>query len=159
MGTAARGIRPEDPGRESAGAGSRGFALLLALAVLLIIAVVLAAVFRTALATKGSMQRERRLIELRAASDAALAETLAALEERSSFSGFGQHSFSGAVLSSSVRISGGGRREVVATAVKNGWSMTLTATIRIDRDGHVWIESWNRSPARPAGRGGVNRVG
>ena len=145
-------------GRESAGGRARGFALLLALAILLIVAIVLALAFRAAYGSKNAMQRERRLIELRAASDAALAETLAALEERSSFSGFAVHRFGRAALSSSVTGMGSRRRRVEATAVEDGWRMTLTATVRIDDDGKVWIETWDRSPARPARGGSVSEL-
>jgi len=129
---------------------SRGFALLLALAVLLLEAVALLLAFRAVLSGKVAMQRERRLIELRAASDAALAETMAALEESSAFSGFARHSFAGGCLSSEVRTRPEGTLEVFATATRNGWGMSLTVTVTIDQQGKARIIDWTRSPVYPA---------
>jgi len=131
----------------------RGFALLLALAVLLLVGAAVLLAFRTALSGKNALQRERRLIELRAASDAAFAETMASLDENIGFPGLSGRAFGGATLSSGITRRPDGTLRVVATASRGGWTMTLDATVRIDRRGRPSIVSWNRSPARPAGRG------
>ncbi len=130
----------------------RGFALLLALAVLLLVAAAVLLAFRTALSGKNAVQRERRLIELRAGSDAALAETMAALDEDSEFPGFSGRAFAGATLSSEITRRPDGTLHLLTTAARGGWAMALEATVRLDRRGKPAIVSWNRSPAHPARR-------
>jgi len=136
----------------------RGFALLLALAVLLMVAAAVLLAFRTAVSGKNAVQRERRLIELRAASDAALAKTMAALEESSASAGFAEQPFAGAILSSRITRRPDDTLEVAATATRNGWGMTLTALVMIDRQGRPSILSWTRSPARQTSRGTVSEL-
>jgi len=136
----------------------RGFALLLALAVLLLVAAALLLAFRTSVRGSSAMQQERRLIELRAASDAALAETMASLEQSSAFSGISRHHFAGGRLSSTVTHRPDHTLRVVATATRNGWGMSLEAIVRVDPQGKPWIVSWKRSPARPTGGGTVSTI-
>jgi len=134
----------------------RGFALLLALAVLLLVAAAVLLAFRTALSGKNALERERRLIELRAASDAVLAETMAALDEDPGFSGVAPRSFGGASIVSRVTRRSDGNLDVAAVARRGAWEMGLSAVVHMDPKEKAHILSWNRSPARLAGRSSVS---
>jgi len=134
----------------------RGFALLLALAVLLLVAAAVIMALRVAVSGKDALQRERRIIELRAATDAALAETMAALDEDPAFSGLASRTFAGGSIGSSVSRREDGTVEVTAVARVGGWGMTLRAIVRADRPGAAEILSWRRSSARPETAGSVS---
>lgn len=122
----------------------RGFALLLALGISFLVAALAIVIGRTLDTRSETGFLELRVVKLRALSDAALAETMAHLNESSTYGGQPRHSLGDGTIGSSVEPTGAGTAHVTATAEWHGWSARLEADVGFDAAGNAHVESWKR---------------
>ncbi len=126
-------------------AAERGFALLLALAISFLVAAT-AIVIGRALDTRSSTDLlELRVVKLRALTDAALAETMAHLDESPTFRGQPDHALGDGMIGSSVKQREDGALHVTANANWRRWAAALDADVRFDGQGRPHITIWKRT--------------
>jgi hypothetical protein len=94
----------------------RGYALLMALVVTLLVSIALALLAAGLQLRMRLVRQEEQTLQLLALSDAAVAETLSSLTYDPYFDGVEEQSFGGGRIASTVTFLGPGRFEVVATA-------------------------------------------
>jgi Tfp pilus assembly protein PilX len=124
----------------------RGYALLMALFVLFIVAIALELVASSLVLRLRAARGEAQGAALAALSDAALAETLAHLAADPSYRGVPAHPFAGGTVASRVEFLGIGRFEVRAAAGLAGRLRVVRAEVARG-DGSAWVVSWARVPA------------
>lgn len=122
-----------------------GHALLVALVILLVAASAATMIavhfgFRARL-----VSQESRRIHLVAMTDAAVAESLARLDQGSGFTGVPERSFAGGAISSEVTALPDDRRLILATARYRGWSRQVEVRVELETAGLV-VESWTPLP-------------
>ena len=118
-----------------------GHALLVALLILLLVAsaaTLVAAHF--GLRARLVSQDSRRLY-LVAMADAAVAESLARLQQSSGYSGVDQREFAGGTITSIITAQPGNRRQILATANYRGWDRQVQVQVRLATAG-LEVESW-----------------
>lgn len=125
-----------------------GHALLVAMIILLLVASAVTMVaahfgFRARL-----MSQEARRIHLIALTDAAIAESLANLNQSGSYAGVPEREFGGGTIGSEITSLPDSRRQILATAQYRGWRRLAQVRVEIQTAGPV-VETWSSlSPAR-----------
>ena len=125
-----------------------GHALLVAMIILLLVASALTTVaahfgFRARL-----MSQEARRIHLVAMTDAAIAESLASLNQTASYVGVPEREFGGGTIGSEITSLPDSRRQILAIAQYRGWRRRVRVRVEIQTAG-LAVESWSSlSPAR-----------
>jgi hypothetical protein len=125
-----------------------GHALLVALVILLLAASAATMIaahfgFRARL-----VSQESRRIHLVAMTDAAVAESLAGLDQSSGFAGVIERPFGGGRIASAVTSLRDNRRLILATARYRGWSRRVEVRVELESTGLV-VESWAALPPDP----------
>ncbi len=87
------------------------------------------------------VSQEARRIHLTALTDAAVAESLARLDETSGYDGIPRREFGGGTITSRIDPMSGDRRKILASATYRGWTRTVRVQVRIEETGLV-VESW-----------------
>ena len=123
-----------------------GHALFVALVVMVLVA---AAV--TLLATHYGyrarlISQEARRIHLVALTDAAVAESLAKLNESAGFAGVTEREFGGGTIGSEIDSLPAHRRAILATATYRGWTRRVRVQVRLTPNAPE-VESWSSLPA------------
>ena len=113
----------------------RGVALVLALFMIVLVTLSLLLVAGHLQTRVDGFQMERRNVRLAALADAALAETLARLDEDRTFPGVEERQFGGGRIASTVVDYSGGGLTVTATGRLPGWRASIRAQVFIDRNG------------------------
>ena len=125
-----------------------GHALLVALIVLLLIASAATTIamhfgFRARL-----VSQESRRVHLVALADAAIAESLARLDQNSSYGGLVERDFGGGTIASTVTKLPGNRRDILATASYRGWERRVQVRVHMPTGGPR-VEAWTSLPPTP----------
>ncbi len=115
--------------RRQHGEHQEGYALLVALVVLLLVSIALALLAAGLQIRMRLVRQEAQILRLMALSDAALAETLASLNYDPSFDGLPDQAFGGGRISSSVRPLGTNHYEVLAVALYAGKERAVDAEV------------------------------
>jgi len=124
----------------------RGYALLTALMVLLLVSISLAVLATSLQIRLRLVRQEAEILQLGALSDAALAEALHGLTYDQTFSGKGEHPFGPGSIASAVEALGPNRYRVLATGLYAGQRRTVEAeVVRTYRGAHV--VRWRRVAA------------
>lgn len=98
--------------------------------------------FRARLASQ-----EVRRIHLVALTDAAVAESMAKLDENAGFGGVPAKEFGGGTIVSEIEALSTHRRMIVASSTYRGWTRSVRVRVRI-HPGSMEIESWSVEPHR-----------
>jgi len=106
-----------------------GYALLVALVVLLLVSIALALLAAGLQIRMRLVRQEAQILRLMALSDAALAETLASLNVDPGFDGVAEQPFGGGRISSAVRSLGDNQYEVLAVALYAGKERAVEAEV------------------------------
>lgn len=121
-----------------------GYALLVALVVVLLVSISLALLAAALQIRMRLVRQEEQTLKLMALSDAALAETLASLTYDASFEGVAEQSFGGGRIASTVRPLGSNRYEVLATAAYAGKERAVDAEVVSTLQG-ARVVRWGRA--------------
>jgi hypothetical protein len=124
-----------------------GYALLVALVVLLLVSISLALLAAALQIRMRLVRQESQTLKLLALSDAALAETLSSLTYDAGYEGLAEQSFGGGRITSTVRPLGTNRYEVLATARYAGKERTVDAEVVRAPDG-ARVVRWERAVGR-----------
>ena len=127
----------------------RGAALLVAMVALVVVSIAAHAVHGTLVRSLHGFRGDRRAAQLRALSDAALADTLARLSSDPAFRGVPRRPLADGFLKSEVRPRGEGVVEVFATAEAAGVRSTAWAVVALEPTGPRVVE-WAPSAAAVA---------
>ena len=93
--------------------------------------------------------QESRRIHLVAMTDAAIAESLANLDESSGYRGVPEREFGGGSIASEITSLGDNRQLILATARYRGWDRQVQMRVELTTGGLV-VETWSSlPPARP----------
>jgi hypothetical protein len=127
----------------------RGTSLLLAIIMTALLATAVALVLGDLNHRQHEFRREARVLTLTHLSDAALAETLAALAADPSSGGLRPRLMTGGTIRSTVSRVGEGSLRVVASARHDGWRGVVEARVVVG-DGSPRVVEWSRrtEPAR-----------
>lgn len=106
-----------------------GYALLVALVVLLLVSIALALLAAGLQIRMRLVRQEAQILRLMALSDAVLAETLASLDVDPGFDGVAEQEFGGGSISSAVRSLGANQYEVLAVALYAGKERAVDAEV------------------------------
>jgi hypothetical protein len=122
-----------------------GQALLVALIILLLVSSAATMVaahfgFRARL-----VSQESRRIHLVAMADAAIAESLARLQQSSGYRGVVQREFGGGTIASTITSLAGNRRQILASAHYRGWDRQVKVQVRLTT-GALELEGWTSVP-------------
>jgi hypothetical protein len=122
-----------------------GQALLVALIILLLVVSAATTValhfgFRARL-----VSQESRRIHLVAMTDAAIAESLARLQQSSGYRGMAQREFDGGTITSTITSLPGNRRQILASAHYRGWDRQVRVQVRLTT-GALELEGWTSVP-------------
>jgi hypothetical protein len=120
-------VNPQSHGRRAG--GQNGYALLVALVVLLLVSIALALLAAGLQIRMRLVRQEAQILRLMALNDAALAETLASLNYDPAFDGLPDQPFGGGRISSAVRPLGTNRWEVLAVALYAGKERAVDAEV------------------------------
>ena len=125
--------------------GERGYALLAALVVLLLVSISLA-ILATALQIRMRLVRqEAEALQLGALSDAALAEALYNLTYNATFYGKEEHAFGPGGIASQVEKLGPNQYRVLATGIYAGQRRTVEAGVVRTPDRGARVVRWRRA--------------
>jgi type II secretory pathway component PulK len=125
----------------------RGYALLTALVILLLVSISLALLAAALQVRMRLIRQEAEILQLGALSDAALAEALYNLTYDQNFSGKDEHDFGSGKIASEVERITAERYRVRATAIYAGNERTVEAeVVRTYRGARV--VRWRRDPGR-----------
>lgn len=113
----------------------RGSALLLAIVAVAIVAIAAQAVHGILMRGLQGFQAERRAVQLRALTDAALATTLARLSENPSLGRVSRQTLGDGFIESAIRAAEPGTVEVLATAQAGGRRGTVRAIVAMEPAG------------------------
>lgn len=119
----------------------RGHALLVALIILLIVASAATMVAAHFGVRARSVSQESRRIHLVAMTDAAIAESLAKLDQSAGFAGVPQRDFGGGTISSQIDPLPDHRRRILALAAYRGGERRVQVEVELQTGGLV-VESW-----------------
>ena len=122
--------------------GEAGYALLVALVVVLLVSIALALIALSLAIRLGTARQEARSVTLTALCDAALAETLADLTTGDE-SGVTAHPFGGGQIGSQVQALSPQQWVITATASYGGRARTVVANVIRDQQG-TRIVTWQR---------------
>lgn len=125
--------------------GESGFALATTLLVLLLLSIALGLLAASLQIRMRLVQDEARGLQLRALSDAALAEALANLAGNSFYHGADGHPLGTGTIRSEVHFVEPGRFRVVATANLAGRERAVEAEV-LRSPGHARVVHWKRLP-------------
>jgi len=128
----------------------RGSALLLALGTILVTSMAILLVAGMIQTRRVSFDLQRRNIMLTALVDAAMAETLAGLDQDPTFSGVPEHSLGRGLVSSRVFYVKPKIRRLEATGRVRAWTATIEARILVGAS-HPIIQEWQFHQAREGG--------
>lgn len=124
--------------------GRRGSTLLVAMVALVVVAIAAQAIHGVLVRSLHGMQDERRSVQLRALTDAALAATLANLSGDPSARKIPRRRLADGYLESAVRDHGSGLLEVLASGEIGGRRATARALVSLDPPG-PHVVSWEPS--------------
>lgn len=124
--------------------GQQGYALLVALVVLLLVSIALALLAAGLQIRMRLVRQEAQMLRLMALNDAALAETLASLNYDPNFEGLPDQAFGGGRISSAVRPLGTGQYEILAVALYAGKERAVDAEV-IRTPLGVAVVRWERA--------------
>ncbi len=119
-----------------------GSSMLLAMAALLVVTMAVLLVAQLIQNRVAGVRLEERQVVTGSLADAALAETLARLDDDRFFRGLAPQDLGGGQIESSVSILHNDRRRVVATGRVNDWRMSLTAEVDM-RLGRPRVLRWS----------------
>lgn len=91
------------------------------------------------------MSQEARRIHLVAMTDAAIAESLANLNQSASYAGVPEREFGGGTIGSEITSLPDSRRQILATARYRGWDRQVLARIKLQTPRLV-VETWSSLP-------------
>jgi len=120
----------------------KGSALLLAFVTILLTSMSVLLVAGIIRSRRISFDVEERNVFLTALVDAAMAESLAGIDENKNFSGVREHAFSRGTISSRVVWDKPGYRSIEAEAHYGGWKEVIEARVDV-RKKHPVILSWS----------------
>jgi hypothetical protein len=92
------------------------------------------------------VSQEARRIHLVALTDAAVAESLAHLDQSASFGGVAKREFGGGTLSSEIESLPEDRRVIRATASYRGWTRAIQVQVKVEEHS-LKVESWSVLPS------------
>jgi len=127
--------------------GQTGFALLVALVVVLLVSIALGLLAAALQIRMRLVRQEAQTLKLMALSDAALAETLASLTYDAGFEGVAEQTFGGGRIASTVRPLGSNHYEVLATASYAGKERAVDAEV-VRAPAGARVVRWERAVGR-----------
>jgi hypothetical protein len=122
-----------------------GHALFVALLVMVLVAASVALLAGHFGLRSRLVSQEARRIHLAALSDAAVAESIARLNESSGFAGIRHRPFGGGAIASQIESLSESRRLIVATADYRGWTRVTRVQVYLHPTS-IEIESWSVQP-------------
>lgn len=125
--------------------GESGFALMMALVVILLLSIALGLLAASLQLRLRLVREDAESVILSALSDAAVAEAVANLARSAYYSGSPEHAFGGGKIASRVEPAGAGIFEVIATAGFAGRTRTVEAEV-IRAPGTARVRRWRRAP-------------
>jgi hypothetical protein len=129
----------------------RGSSLLVAILALVVVSVAAQALHGILLRDLGGLRAERRAVELRALTDAALASTLARLQGDPTAPGAPRQRLGNGTFESLVRPAGAGLVDVLAAGETGGLRAVVSARVALGPDGPRVVR-WERSAPVAFGR-------
>lgn len=129
------------------GRRERGYALLTALVILLLVSIALALLAAALQVRMRLIRQEAEILQLGALSDAALAEALYNLTYDRDFPGKDEHDFGSGKIASEVERIAAERYRVRATAIYAGTERTVEAEVLRTYQG-ARVVKWKRDPGR-----------
>jgi len=127
--------------------GESGSALILALATIFIVTMAVLLAASMIQTRRMSFDLQQRDVTLTALTDAAVAESLAGLDEDRNFSGVRAHAFGRGTISSSVSFAGKYSRRLLAQAHYRGWTSMIEADVNVRRRHPVILAwKWTKTP-------------
>jgi len=150
-------VRRKPPRRRSridkngSGNAESGSALILALATIFIVTMAVLLAASMIRSRRANFDLQQRDVTLTALTDAAVAESLAGLDEDRNFSGVRARPFGRGTISSRVYFSGSTSRRLLAEAHYRGWTSTVEANIDL-HGRHPVIVAWKWTKTPDAAR-------
>ena len=126
-----------------------GHALLVAMIILLLVASAATMVAAHFGFRARQASQESRRIHLVAMTDAAIAQSLANLNESSGYGGVPRREFGGGTIASEITSLPDNRRLILATAQYRGWNRRVQMRVEL-QTGRLVVEAWSSlPPAKP----------